>query len=52
MYTNARSCLRVNGQYSKELGVEVSVHQGSVMNRLLFILVLEAVSQEFNTGVP
>ena len=30
----------------------VGVHQGSVLSPLLFILVLEALSREFRTGVP
>ena len=29
-----------------------TVHQGSVLSPLLFILVLEALSREFRTGVP
>ena len=29
MYTDVKSRVRVNGQYSKELGVGVGVHQGS-----------------------
>ena len=37
MYSNARSCVRVGEEYSK-----VGVHQGSVLSRLLFIIVLEA----------
>ncbi|XP_035665616.1 uncharacterized protein LOC118408864, partial [Branchiostoma floridae] len=52
MYANARSRVRVNGQYSEEFGVGVGVHQGSVLSPLLFILVLEALSREFRTGVP
>ena len=52
MYANARSRLRVNGQLSEEFGVGVVVHQGSVLSPLLFILVLEALSREFRTGVP
>ena len=51
MYTDVKSRVRVNGQYSKELGVGVSVHQGSVLGPLLFILVLEALSRQFRTGV-
>ena len=31
---------------------ESTVHQGSVLSPLLFILVLEALSREFRTGVP
>ena len=52
MCTDVRSRVRVNGQYSEEFVVEVGVHQGSVLSPLLFILVLEALSREFRTGVP
>ena len=52
MYSNARSRVRVNGQYSEEFGVGVGVHQGSVLSPLLFILVLEALSREFRSSVP
>ena len=52
MYTGARCRVRVNGQYSEEFGVEVGVHQGSVLSPLLFILVLEALSRELCAGVP
>ena len=44
MYTDVKSRVRVNGQYSKEFGVGVGVHQGSVLSPLLFILVPEALS--------
>jgi hypothetical protein len=52
MYANARSRVRVNGQYSEEFDVRVGVHQGSVLSPLLFILVLEALLREFRTGTP
>ena len=52
MYTDVKSCVCVNGQYSKEFGVGVGGHQGSVLSPLLFILVLEALSRQFHTGVP
>ena len=52
IYANARSRVRVGEGYSEELEVKVSVHQGSVLGPLLFIIVLEALSQEFRSGVP
>ena len=36
----------------EEFGVGVSVNQGSVLSSLLFILVLEALSRQFHSGVP
>ena len=38
--------------YSEEFEVKVGVHQGSVLGLLLFIIVLEALSREFRSGVP
>ena len=52
MYTDVRSRVHVKGQYNEEFGVGVSVHQGSVLSPLRFILVLEALSRQFRTGVP
>ena len=49
MYANARSHVRVGEGYSE---VKVGVHQGSVLSTLLFIIVLEALSREFRSGVP
>ena len=52
MYVNARSRVRVVEGYSEEFEVKVSVHQGSVLSPLLFIIVLEALSREFHSWVP
>ena len=52
MYSNARSCVWVDGQYSEEFGVGVVVHQGSILSPLHFILVQEALSHKFRIGVP
>ena len=52
MYANARSRVRVGEGYSEEFEVKVGVHQGSVLSPLLFIIVLEALSQEFRSGSP
>ena len=37
--------------YSEEFEVKVGVHQGLVFSPLLFIIVLEALSQELSSGV-
>ena len=52
MYANARSHIHVGEEYSEEFKVKVGVQQGSVLRLLLFIIVLEALSREFSSGVP
>ena len=52
MHANARSRVRGGEGYSDEFEVKVGVHQGSVLSQLLFIIVLEALSREFRSGVP
>ena len=52
MYSNASSHVCVGEGHSEEFEVKVGVHQGSVLSRLLFIIVLEALSREFGCGVP
>ena len=52
MYHDAKSSVRVNGTYSDRLSVNVGVHQGSVLSPLLFVIVLEALSREFQIGCP
>ena len=52
MYENVRSRVRVSSEYSEEFSVKVGVHQGSVLSPLLFIIVLDALSQEHRTGCP
>ena len=51
MYANVQSHVRVGEGYSEEFEVKVGVHQGSVLSPLLFIIVLEALSREFHSGV-
>ena len=42
----------VGERYSEEFEVKIGVHQGPVLCRLLFIIVLEALSWEFHSWVP
>ena len=52
MYCEVRSNVCVNNCFSDSFNVNVGVHQGSVLSLLLFIIVLEALLQEFRTGSP
>ena len=49
MYENVRSRVRIGEGLSDEFEVKVGVYQGSVLSPLLFIIVLEALSQEFSS---
>ena len=52
LYANAKSKVRVNGNFSHELDVKVGVHQGAVLSPLLFTIVMEALSRDVRTGCP
>ena len=52
MYANERSHVRVGEGYSEEFKVKFSVHQGTLLSLLLFIIVLEALSRKFRSGFP
>ena len=52
MYANEQSHVRVGEVYSEEFKVKFSVHQGSILSLLLFIIVLEAFSRKFCSGFP
>ena len=46
MYENVRSCAWVCKGLSDEFEVTFTVHQGSVLSPLLFIIVLDALSRD------
>ena len=52
MYRNARSKVRVDASYTDSFSVKVGVHQGSVLSPLLFIIILESLSREYQNRVP
>ena len=51
-YINLQSCVCVGEGNSEEFEVKVGVHQSSVLSPLLFIIMLEALSHKFHSGVP
>ena len=52
MYKEVRSRVRVGDEYSNSFDVRVGVHQGSVLSKLLFVIVLETLSMELRKGCP
>ena len=52
LYDSANSSVRIKGRFSEKFEVAVGVHQGSVLNPLLFAIVMEALSRECQIGCP
>ena len=52
MYTGVTTAVRMKNGESNGFEVKVGVKQGSVLNQLLFIILLEALSKEFSAGLP
>jgi len=52
MYTGAKIVVRTVYGNSNGFEVKVSIHQGSALSRLLFGIVMEALSREFRVALP
>ena len=52
MYTGAKPVVRTVYGNSSRFEVKVSMHQGSALSPLLFVIVMEAISSEFRVAVP
>jgi len=52
MYVGAKTAVKTQDGPSGELDVKVGLHQGSVLSPLLFVSVMEAITQEIRTGLP
>ena len=52
LYTEACTVVRTDTGLSKSFEFKVGLHQGSVLSRLLFAAVIDAVSSEARNGLP
>ena len=52
MYKKARTMVKMKHGNSEEFEVKVGVHQGSVLSPLLFVVVMEALTQDVREGLP
>ena len=52
IHRNARSRVKVNRIFNDEFLVQVGLHQGSLLNTLLFIIVLQTLSRKIRSGCP
>jgi len=52
IYTGAKTVVRTVYGNSNGFEVKVSVHQGSALSHLLFVMVMEALSREFRVALP
>jgi len=52
VYTGATTVVRTVYGNSNSFEVKVSMHQGSALSSLLFVMVMEALSREFRVALP
>ena len=52
LYDGTKTRARVGSAYSEKFEVKVSVHQGSVLSPLLFVIVAAIVTKNSRMGVP
>ena len=52
MYEKARAMVKTKHRNSEEFEVKVGVHQGSVLSPLLFVAVMEVLTQEVREELP
>ena len=52
MYTGAKTVARTVYGNNNGFEVKVSMHQGSALSSLLFVMVVEALSREFRIALP
>ena len=45
LYDGAKTRVRVGSAYSKEFKVKVGIHQGSVLSPLLFVIVVDVITE-------
>ena len=50
MYKKARTMVKTKHENSEKFEVKVEVHQGSVLSPLLFVVVMEALTQDIRKG--
>ena len=52
LYHQSTSCVKVSGTVSAPFPVQVGVHQGSALSPILFITILDAVTETCRRGAP
>jgi len=52
LYVNSRTRVKAMAGISVEFNILVGVHQGSVLSPLLFIIVMDELTEEIRKGVP
>uniref|UniRef100_A0A0N7ZC79 Uncharacterized protein n=1 Tax=Scylla olivacea TaxID=85551 RepID=A0A0N7ZC79_SCYOL len=50
MYRGTRTAVRTNGGGTAEFGAEVGLHQGSSLSPLVFVMVMDVVTEEIRDG--
>ena len=52
MYTGCKTSVMTSAGRTKEIEIEVGLHQGSVLSPLLFAIIIDVITEEIDEGTP
>ena len=52
MYAGCKTSVMTSAGKTKELEIEVGLHQGSALSQLLFVVTIDVITEEIEEGTP
>ena len=52
MYAGCKTSVMTSAGKTKEIEIEVGLHQGSALSPLLFVIIMDVITEEIDEGTP
>ena len=52
MYAGCKTSVMTSAGRTKEIAIEVELHQGSALSLLLFVIIIDVITEEIDEGTP